>query len=291
MVLSSNDIREAMARKELVIEPFDVANLTPNGYLLTVDKASVPKVHWTIKEGFVPIGKQTRFVVNSRERLRLGPGMTATITIIGELHNKGIIASLPRLDAGFDGKVVMSAFNSSIRTVDIQTGQPFVEVVFDTVTGTRADAVAPKAAPVKADDVVGSTGLRLDPRDGGRPCLENGCTNCCHGTEMPLTENDMVRLRSLGYEDFWVEEDGWMTLRNIDGRCHFLERNRCKIYNERPVGCTFYPAVFSMEDQAAILDQECPQRNEFSVTSTLTKDIKVLVETIRRERKQRKFRR
>ena len=107
---------------------------------------------------------------------------------------------------------------------------------------------------------------------------------------MPLTENDLSRLKALGCTDFYDEVDGWITLRNVDGHCVFLGNNKCLVYSERPVGCTFYPAVYSMQEKGAILDHECPHRNQFATTETLDRDMKVLVDTIQRERRQRRFR-
>ncbi|MDI9645112.1 MAG: YkgJ family cysteine cluster protein [Archaeoglobales archaeon] len=49
------------------------------------------------------------------------------------------------------------------------------------------------------------------------------CGKCCYSTEMPLTEEDIKRIESLGYsrKDFAIKIDGIFRLRNINGRCIF----------------------------------------------------------------------
>jgi Fe-S-cluster containining protein len=240
----------------------------------------------------VAVGKQTRFTVSTSETIVLGPDITGTLSLSQELNQKGVIASLPRLDAGYRGPVAFSAFNSSIRTIDVAKGEPVVELVLERVTDAAAPTAQEPEAPVPVQGIKAPMkGMHLDPRDSGLPCLDNGCSNCCHGTEMPLTDNDIKRLQAQGHDNFWDESDGWRTLKNVDGKCMFLDdKGRCSIYKERPVGCTFYPAVFSMDENGAILDHECPYRYEFAVTETLSKDISVLVETVQRERRQRRRR-
>ena len=90
------------------------------------------------------------------------------------------------------------------------------------------------------------------------------CGKCCHNTEMPLTEEDIKRIESLGYDrrDFTVKIDGIYRLRNVNGRCFFLdEDNRCKIYEYRPLGCRIYPIVLDLE-RGVVVDELCPKRDE-----------------------------
>ncbi len=94
-------------------------------------------------------------------------------------------------------------------------------------------------------------------------CFFNGkfCGRCCHETEMPLTEEDVRRISDLGYDpkEFAVKVDGVYRLRNVNGKCYFLdEQNRCRIYEHRPIGCRIYPVVLDVERGKAVLDDECP---------------------------------
>jgi hypothetical protein len=302
MVLSKKEIMAAIKSGDLAIEPFDEARLTPNGYILTIEKVTVPSVHWTVKTGFAAVGKQTAFQVQTKEHIRLGEDITATLTLAQELGSKGVLASLPRLDAGFGGKVQISAYNSSGRTLDIDTGEPIAELVVERLFGAETVpmaqpiemAPATKAAPVQplaAATDSAPLGTRLDPRDGGAPCFRHQCTACCHDTEMPLTNEDKERLDGLGHTDYCKDDKDWLILKNLDGKCVFLqESGKCKVYRDRPTGCRFYPAVWSFDENGPVMDVDCPNVSEFFITETLAKDLKNLVDTVQRERKQRRFR-
>ncbi len=98
-------------------------------------------------------------------------------------------------------------------------------------------------------------------------CIINGrfCGRCCYETEMILTEEDIRRIERLGFkrEEFSVEKNGVYMLRNVNGKCFFLdEENRCRIYEHRPIGCRIYPVIFDLDKKRAVLDDECPRRNE-----------------------------
>ncbi len=107
-----------------------------------------------------------------------------------------------------------------------------------------------------------SFGVELDCRIGGR-----FCGKCCYETEMPLTEEDIERIERLGFkrEEFVVEVDGIPQLRNVGGKCFFLdESNRCRIYENRPIGCRIYPIVLDLESGRAVVDDICPKKDSIS---------------------------
>ncbi len=81
---------------------------------------------------------------------------------------------------------------------------------------------------------------------------------------MILTKEDVKAILALGYklEDFSEYRDGYLRLKNLDGRCFFLnERGHCKIYERRPIGCRAYPVVYDVERKRCKIDEECPARN------------------------------
>ncbi len=103
-------------------------------------------------------------------------------------------------------------------------------------------------------------GVKIDCRTD-----EGFCGRCCLDTEMPLTEEDVETIERLGYrrEEFSVVVNGIRRLRNVNGRCYFLdESNRCRIYDHRPIGCRIYPVVFDPETGRAIVDKLCPKWRE-----------------------------
>jgi len=75
---------------------------------------------------------------------------------------------------------------------------------------------------------------------------------------MILFREDIERISSHGEKDFVVFRNGFYRLRNVGGKCIFLdEENRCRIYSIRPIGCRVYPLVYSF-DKGPLLDPECP---------------------------------
>lgn len=76
-----------------------------------------------------------------------------------------------------------------------------------------------------------------------------------------LSQKDIENISDLGFNknDFYfLDIDGFFKLRNINGDCFFLDENQCKIYTSRPQGCRFYPIIFDLNLNKAILDDECP---------------------------------
>ena len=113
---------------------------------------------------------------------------------------------------------------------------------------------------------------------------------CCTETEMTLTREDVERIESLGYDrkDFLVRVmAGFCELRNVDGKCFFYDpvTKICRIYENRPEGCRYYPIIYDMRKRKCIIDADCPSGE------TVTRDdirrvchkVRRLVETLREE--------
>jgi len=94
------------------------------------------------------------------------------------------------------------------------------------------------------------------------------CFECCLETEMPLSEKDITRISNLGFniEDFLEEQEGFMVLRNINGRCFFLGDGLCKIYENRPEGCKYYPLIYDLETDEFVIDDLCPRAQDFDAS-------------------------
>jgi len=120
-------------------------------------------------------------------------------------------------------------------------------------------------------------------------CLETKCMQCCIQTNMILSYRDIAIIEQMGYEKifFVSENDGWLQLKNVDGRCVFHNGIECIIYPKRPQGCTLYPVVYDNDDKRAILDDECPQRHCFSLSKTKVLELKSLIALLEKERTER----
>jgi hypothetical protein len=78
---------------------------------------------------------------------------------------------------------------------------------------------------------------------------------------MILSAKDRDVISSLGYPlDYFCYQDseGFYRLKNHNGSCVFLEDNKCHIYSHRPQGCRFYPLIYDLDLEKAVVDKDCP---------------------------------
>jgi hypothetical protein len=104
---------------------------------------------------------------------------------------------------------------------------------------------------------------------------------------MPLTVLDIRRILKKGYkaEYFLVRKDGERHLRNLEGKCVFLKKDKCKIYSFRPKGCRLYPLIYDQSKNRVIIDQACPHGEEFKIKQSRSKHLRELVKRIKREKR------
>jgi dCTP deaminase len=139
-ILSDADIRAAIGRGDIDIDPFREDRLTPNGYDLEIAEVLLPDVgeRWT--DGTASVPAMTRFMVSTRERMRLGPGLTAQLWLRTTWARRGVLASFGKIDAGFDGTLTFGAFNASATPLEVPIGDAFSQLVIEELSGT-AEAV------------------------------------------------------------------------------------------------------------------------------------------------------
>lgn len=102
-------------------------------------------------------------------------------------------------------------------------------------------------------------GLPVDCRIGGRLCGK-----CCVKAIVPLTREDLDRLREVGVrvEDVIDQRFGVPVLRLVRGRCVFLDdkTGACRIYPHRPEACRLYPLVLG--NVWVTVDPACPKADK-----------------------------
>ena len=103
---------------------------------------------------------------------------------------------------------------------------------------------------------------------------------------MILSNNDIEKIQKIGYtKNFFVrKKDGWMKLKNKNGRCVFHNGKICIIYNQRPEGCRLYPLIFNIELKSAVIDNFCPYGNNFSLKLEDSKKLYDLLKQINSEK-------
>ncbi len=288
MILSDADIMQFIKDKELNIEPFAEANLTPNGYDLSIAEVIIPMFNIQVKEGSATVPPKAWFGVSTREYVRLGGKLTGQLWLRSSYARKGILATFGKVDAGFEGTLTLSSFNASDMPIEINVGDTFAQLVFEELR-TPAD----KLYGERSGSYLGQIGMVLEKPSTKRkekPCKKHKCYECCKETEMILTNDDVDRLVQVGFtaEFFMQEDDDWLVLKNKDGQCVFLEDGLCSIYIYRPAGCRTYPLVYDGDRCKPILDIDCPHKDEYPIGEQHTKRLALLIEQLERERRDRK---
>ena len=132
-VLSDSDVLRYLAKGELRIEPFTEANLTPNGYDVSVAEVAVPAKDLQVRSGVATVPPLTRFAVGTAEVVELGRHLCGQIWLRTTWARQGVLASFGMIDAGFSGNLTFGAFNASDRPLKIPTGERFAQVVLSTL--------------------------------------------------------------------------------------------------------------------------------------------------------------
>ncbi len=136
----------------------------------------------------------------------------------------------------------------------------------------------------------------------GNPCVERGCSKCCHDTEMLLTEDDVRRISAVrpDMEFYFQAPDGFLQLRTRQAPaaaggpagtlpCTFLHPDgSCTIHQWRPEGCRLYPGIWDSDTKVPVLDdQECPHTDAFALDADAMDGVARLAATLVHERKER----
>jgi len=127
-MLSDRDILRALKEGKIRIENFKEENLTPNGYDLTIGEIMIPSLDVHLKNGDITIPSLTRFLIGSKEYIKLGKRYVAQIWIKSRWARRGVLASFGLVDAGFEGILTMGAFASE--EVEMGIGDKFAQLCF-----------------------------------------------------------------------------------------------------------------------------------------------------------------
>jgi len=133
-ILSDGDIEESIKNCNLSIEPFNSDNLTPNGYDLSIGEVFIKKNQHHAKQGKVCIPPLSWFAISTKEYVKMGPNITSQLWIRSSYARKGILASFGKVDAGFEGTLTISCFNSNDEEIEISVGDRFCQIVFENMS-------------------------------------------------------------------------------------------------------------------------------------------------------------
>tara|TARA_B100000965_G_scaffold404180_1_gene434235 strand:+ start:574 stop:1053 length:480 start_codon:yes stop_codon:yes gene_type:complete len=129
-ILSDKSIVKSIEDKQIVIEPFNEENLTPNGYDLTVSEIEMPGEK-KISKGYLCIPPNNRFAISTKEIISCGENYCAQLWLRTSWARKGLICSFGKIDSGFKGNLTLLGLNSSKDEVNIEIGNTFAQIVFE----------------------------------------------------------------------------------------------------------------------------------------------------------------
>ncbi len=157
-VLSDADIVRLLHDGTLKIEGYNEKNLTPNGYDVTIEEILVPSTGEKHDHGVVSVRGNSWFVIGTKEFLVLPEKLMGQIWIRTTWVRKGILSSFGIIDAGFNGNLTFSAYNTSKDPVEVQIGDRFAQVVFIELTSAPTKSYAQRSGNYQ-----GQRGITLEP--------------------------------------------------------------------------------------------------------------------------------
>ncbi len=155
-VLSDTDILRRLRSGSLVVDPFTEANLTPNGYDLTLAQIQAGGRRM-VAAGKVTVRAGEWFAVATRERVRFPDDLTGELWLRSSHIRKGLITAFGRVDAGFEGNLTLTGFNAGRGTVDLEVGDRYCQLVFVELTSKAAKPYARRSGNYQ-----GQSGITLD---------------------------------------------------------------------------------------------------------------------------------
>jgi len=144
-ILSDKDIEKLIRINQLDIDPFNQKNLTPNGYDLTIAEIFIKKKDLHLYEGLATIPPQTWFAISTKEFIKMGSDISSQLWIRSSYARKGIFASFGKVDAGFNGTLTISCFNSNEVEIEIPIGDRFCQIVFEELSSTPSELYEKKS--------------------------------------------------------------------------------------------------------------------------------------------------
>lgn len=130
MFLSDKDIKQMMERQNdpLGIKPYNEAQLTPNGYDMTIevlDSAGnpIPGETYEIKPGEL-------IKVKSLETLETPNGYMALMLLRSRYTRQGLLGLFAVIDSGFKGKIMASIKNLSDQTITIKLKEGVIHTIW-----------------------------------------------------------------------------------------------------------------------------------------------------------------
>lgn len=134
-MMNDEQIRAAIDKREIVLDPIDLTKLEPASYDIRVGNrafASSSKDIIVLSEKGVLIVEAGEFaVLESRERIELDRSIVAQLGLRSEYARRGLLMlSGPQVDPGFKGILVVRVVNLAPKRIALPYEAPFLTVQF-----------------------------------------------------------------------------------------------------------------------------------------------------------------
>ncbi len=162
-IFSDSDILDHQEGEAPLIAPFVEANLTPNGYDLSIAEVVIPDDAEAapVRSGAAVIPPGTRFAVATKEVVTLPGNASAQLWIRSSYARKGVLAAFGKVEAGFSGTLTIGAFNAAASPLTLPIGERFCQIAFERLHS------APRALYAeRSGNYQNQRGVTLQPRGG-----------------------------------------------------------------------------------------------------------------------------
>lgn len=170
--MSDEEIRAAIAAREIVLEPFDPARVEPASYDIRVGtwafSSSLKEKLNLSQKGVVIIEPGEFAVLESRERVELDRRTAGQLGLRSEYAQRGLLMlSGPQIDPGFSGILVVRMVNLAPNPIALPYEAPFLTTQFfrlsrpvtEAYSGPRQGQTGMTARDIQ--ELVGTEGLTL----------------------------------------------------------------------------------------------------------------------------------
>ena len=141
-VLSDRDILARM-KDHSIVDPFEEANLTPNGIDLRINEIMFdgevqPEGKFTLHPG-------KWMLVSTTEVIDMPGDLVGNLWLRSSWVRKGMLTSFGVVDSGFNGTLTMSGFNAGLNPIEISTGDRYVQMIMIELAGEVEKAYAERS--------------------------------------------------------------------------------------------------------------------------------------------------
>lgn len=135
MILTDREIRAAVEKGEIVIEPFEESQIRPATYDLRLgaqgSTTSLKRIVNLKESGYLLLQPGDYGVVTVLEEIRLGSQYVGRFGLRSKYTRKGVIATTgPQIDPGYHGRLIIGIMNLTPKSISLPYKDDFVSVEF-----------------------------------------------------------------------------------------------------------------------------------------------------------------